>query len=72
MNLRNILSKAKIVITAVITIAQTSTPSVDNAVNVVQAISPALMSMITIIVVIALPILVFKVLAKSVIDTIRG
>jgi len=54
-----------------ITVAQT-TSSVDQAVQVTQQITPVLMTLITIVFLIAIPILVFKVLAKSVIDIIRG
>jgi len=46
--------------------------SVDYAQQVVNQLTPILMTLITIVIIIALPILVFKVLAKSVLDTIRG
>jgi len=54
-----------------LTVAQT-TADVNKAQDVVQQITPALMSLITVAVIIAVPILVFKVLAKSILDIIRG
>jgi len=59
-----------------IAIAQTSGSgsggSVSEAINAVQALSPILMNLITIVILIALPLLIFKVLGKAVLDIIRG
>lgn len=52
-------------------LAQTSN-SVDLAQQVTSQLTPILFTLITIILIIALPLLIFKVLAKSVIDVIRG
>jgi hypothetical protein len=54
-----------------ILLGQTAT-GVDQAQQVVAQLTPILMTLITIVMLIAIPILVFKVLAKSVIDIIRG
>jgi len=58
-------------LTSIMLLAQTSTPSLDQALNVLQSISPLLMTLISIVIVIALPLLIFKVLAKSVLDIIH-
>jgi len=57
-----------------IAIAQTSGSGsgVSEAINAVQALSPVLMTLITIVILIALPLLIFKVLGKAVLDIIRG
>jgi len=71
--LKNIVSKVKSALLSPLAallafIAQTT----DQAVNAVQQMTPILMQLITVIILIALPILVFKVLARSVLDIIRG
>ena len=48
------------------------TTGVDQAQQVVAQLTPILMTLITIVLLIALPILVFKALAKGVLDIIRG
>ena len=57
---------------ALIVLGQTTSPSVDQAQQIVAQLTPILMTLITIVILIAVPILVFKVLAKSIIDIIRG
>jgi hypothetical protein len=54
-----------------ILLGQTDT-GVDQAQQVVAQLTPVLMTLITIVLLIALPILVFKALAKGVLDIIRG
>lgn len=53
-------------------LAQTTTNSVDLAQHITGQLSPVLMTLITIIIIIAIPLLIFKVLAKIVLETIRG
>lgn len=53
-------------------LAQTTTNSVDLAQQITGQMTPLLMTLITIVMIIAIPILVFKVLAKMVLETIRG
>jgi len=55
-----------------VTVAQTVDPSVQQAQEVTRQITPILMTLITVVFLITIPILVFKTLAKSVIDIIRG
>jgi hypothetical protein len=50
----------------------TTTSSVDLAQQITSQLSPILMTLITIIIIIAIPLLIFKVLAKTVLETIRG
>jgi len=57
---------------ALIVLGQTTSPSVDQAQQIVAQLTPVLMTLITIVMLIALPILVFKALAKGVLDIIRG
>jgi len=52
-------------------VGQTAT-GVDQAQQIVAQLTPILMTLITIVLLIALPILVFKALAKGVLDIIRG
>jgi len=54
-------------------VAQTnSSVDVGQAVQVVNQMTPLLTSLITVVIVIALPILVFAVLAKDIVGTVRG
>jgi hypothetical protein len=53
---------------ASLTIAQTST---DQAIQVVQQITPLLMTLITILMIIAIPFIVFKALAKGVQELLK-
>jgi hypothetical protein len=55
----------------ILLVGQTAT-GVDQAQQVVAQLTPILMTLITIVLLIALPILVFKALAKGVLDIIRG
>jgi len=54
-----------------VTVAET-TPNVDQAAQIAQSLSPILMAMIAVVILVALPLLIFKVLAKSVLEIIRG
>jgi hypothetical protein len=65
------VSAAKLAIPVAL-LAQTSSGSVDLAQQITSQLTPILFTLITIILIIALPLLIFKVLAKSVIDVIRG
>jgi len=65
---KKLLKLAAIAITA----AQTVDQSVQQAQEVTRQITPILMTLITVVLIVAIPILVFKTLAKSVIDIIRG
>jgi len=58
--------------TPLLLLAQTTTSSVDLAQQITSQLSPILMTLITIIIIIAIPLLIFKVLAKTVLETIRG
>jgi len=58
-------------IAPVMLLAQTTTPSIDTAVSVFQNITPIITALISIIVIIVFPLLVFKVLAGSILKIIR-
>jgi len=58
--------------TPLLLLAQTTTNSVDLAQQITGQMTPLLMTLITIVMIIAIPVLVFKVLAKTVLETIRG
>jgi hypothetical protein len=66
------LNLRKAVAAAPLLLAQTTTNSVDLAQQITSQLSPVLMTLITIIIIIAIPLLIFKVLAKTVLETIRG
>ena len=68
------LTKLKLLLKLAAPIALTAqtTADVSQAVEVVNAMTPLLFTLLTILILIALPILVFKVLGKSVLEIIRG
>ena len=68
--MRRLLAKIKrraiALAVVIVTVAQTTIP--DQVYDTVQSITPILMTLISIVILIAVPVLAFKVLAKSVID----
>jgi hypothetical protein len=55
-----------------IALAAQTTVDVSQAVETVNAITPVLFTLLTIVIIIALPLLIFKVLGKMVLETVRG
>jgi len=70
--LSKIRDKKKLLRIAAIAVAVAQTASVDQAAQITQQLSPVLMAMIAVVILVALPLLIFKVLAKMVLDIIRG
>jgi len=57
---------------ALIVLGQTTSPSVDQAQQIVAQLTPILFTLLTIVLLIALPILVFKAIARGILDIVRG
>jgi len=72
MKLAKIKIKLLLKLAAPIALAAQTTADVSQAVETVNAITPVLFTLLTIVIIIALPLLIFKVLSKMVLETVRG
>jgi len=64
--------KSIAMISLAILLAQTITVDVDQAARITEGIAKALLPIVAVIILVGLPILVFRILASEVLETVRG